>query len=224
MQKTEEAILRPLFLYWRRKHLQAYLAECAASGRPPGLNVGCGPLPMQGWFNCDLTTMSRAVNFLDATERLPFEDETFEYAFSEHFIEHLSFEHGKRFFQEAHRVLRPGGILRTATPSLEFVRDMVELRTEGHRRYMEWHVGKFNAGRPVDPAVVINQLFYGHGHRFIYSPSILERVLREVGFRDFKVCRPGQSDVPGLSGLEKHGMSVPPEFNELETMVLEARK
>lgn len=225
LRKADQLVLRPLLRYLRVKNFQQYVAECERTGKPPGLHVGCATLPLRDWYNCDLYTRSPVViNYVDATAPLPFPDHGFQHVFSEHFIEHLTLEAGERFFREAYRVLQPGGVIRTATPDLQFVLDLHELKTPLHVRYVEWLVATFLPGQPADPAIAINHLFRGWGHRFLYDARTLERVLREAGFREFRRFQSGASDHPALRGLERHGLAVPPEFNELETFVLEATK
>jgi predicted SAM-dependent methyltransferase len=226
-EAAEHLILRPVFLFLRDKNFRSYLKEREEKGLPKGLHVGCAFSPIDGWYNCDLRTWSRAVNFVDATRRLPFPDAAFDYVFTEHFIEHLTLEQGEIFLREAHRVLKPGGVIRTATPSLKFVGELCSAqRSPAHQRYIEWlcreHINNKWPGRPVSHATVINHLFRGWGHQFIYDADFLGQVLGRIGFRGMKQHLPEQSDVPFLKNLERHGKSVPREFNELETFVLEA--
>jgi hypothetical protein len=63
--------------------------------------------------------------------------------------------------------------------------------------------------------VVINNFFRSWGHRFVYDPETLRHALGEAGFV-------GIEDAP-LGELESH-LADTPEFNELETFVLEAQR
>jgi predicted SAM-dependent methyltransferase len=44
---------------------------------------------MSSWLNTDLLPINRDVVYLDATRRLPFRNDQFDYVFSEHTIEHI---------------------------------------------------------------------------------------------------------------------------------------
>ena len=48
-------------------------------------------------------------------------DNTYDGVYNEHFIEHLEKEEGINFFKEMQRVMKPGGIIRTVWPPMDFV-------------------------------------------------------------------------------------------------------
>jgi SAM-dependent methyltransferase len=221
-------LARPFHLYRRTGYFQSYLAGCAASGAAPKLHVGCGDRPAAGWCNIDVAHIQGDVQYVDALKRLPFADETFQYVFSEHFIEHLSFDDGMKFFKEAHRALKRGGILRTATPDLNFLMELNSASDSGnaekYRRYIDYVSRNFAPRQPASPVTCANATFYGWGHRFIWNAAFMSEALKPLGFGDFRAYKPGQSDLPELRGIEQHGKSVPPEINEWETFVLEATK
>lgn len=50
---------------------------------------------------------------------LPFRDKSFSFVFSEHFFEHLFMDEAFELFRECHRVLRPGGVMRTVVPDAD---------------------------------------------------------------------------------------------------------
>ena len=62
--------------------------------------------------------------YLDATQTFPLPDCSFDYIFSEHMIEHVTYQNGKRMILECYRVLKPGGLLRISTPDLSFLVDL----------------------------------------------------------------------------------------------------
>lgn len=54
----------------------------------------------------------------DATTPFPLADNSFDWAYSEHFIEHVSSEQAVAWLAEVRRMVRPGGFLRLSTPDL----------------------------------------------------------------------------------------------------------
>jgi len=52
-------------------------------------------------------------------ESLEFDDDAFDFIYSEHFFEHLFFDEAVALFKECHRILKPGGVIRTAVPDAD---------------------------------------------------------------------------------------------------------
>ena len=82
------------------------------------VQIGTGPSVLPGWLNTDLEPSLPGVVFLDATEPLPLANESVDYMYSEHMIEHIGYAEGTTFLRECFRALKPGGQFRVATPNL----------------------------------------------------------------------------------------------------------
>ena len=181
------------------------------------LQLGAAENIRPGWLNTDLHGYGHGEElvYLDVRKPFPLPDASFDLVYSEHMIEHLTYADGQRCLGECFRVLRPGGTIRTATPSLE---RLARLYDGGpvQERYLHWAVETLapEMDAPL-PGVVINNFFRSWGHRFVYDPQTLRHALEEAGFVDIAE-RP-------LGELERH-LADTPEFNELETFVLEARR
>lgn len=191
----------------------------------PKLHLGCGGNILPGWLNTDLAPRSLEVAFLDATRPFPFDDATFDFVYTEHMIEHLSYDQGFHLLAESYRVLRPGGRIRVATPDIRFLIDLYRAEPSAlQRAYVEWSTQTFNPGAPFPHATfVVNTFFRSWGHAFIYDESILRDALKRTGFRGVTCCSLGQSEAPALRNLELTER-LPSRFLELETMILEGVK
>jgi len=193
--------------------------------RAPGakkLQIGGGSRHLPGWLNSDLYP-SRGVLELDATRRLPFPDAAFDFVYSEHMIEHIRFEDGLRMLKEVHRVLRPGGAARVATPDLDFLAALCAPDlTPRQRDYVEWAAREFVPEAPEPrPAFVVNNFVRAWGHQFIYDAGSLELAMRSAGFASVGRRRIMESDFEELRNLENVGR-LPPGYVELETLICEA--
>jgi len=141
-----------------------YLRRWLTSPGPHILNLGGGGVLSNRWLTADVTP--RADVFMDITKPLPIGNAVMDGIYSEEVLEHINRQAGQLMLAECFRVLKPGGILRVTTPSLNY----------------------FARQALSDPNAVqqINDIFYCHGHQFIYSEEALRQVLSQVGFTNIR--------------------------------------
>jgi len=87
------------------------------------LNLGCGSRfhTDASWENVDYYRRRPYVRGLDLKRGLPFPDDTFEFIYSSHVLDHFVFPKQVTFIlREALRCLKHGGVLRVSVPDLEF--------------------------------------------------------------------------------------------------------
>src|SRR5262245_53475612 len=222
-QARAKTLLKRVFipptLVLRRNRIARYLA----SESQPKLHVACGSNLIPGWLNTDLAVLNRGnMVYLDARKNLPFANDTFSYIFSEHFISCLALDEGVHFFAECYRVLRPRGVLRTATSGWPLLVDLSRADDPMARRYTEWTNKEFLRTSWNLPCLAINNYLYGFNLRFIYDPTCLAWALSRAGFSQIATAKVGESEHIALRGIERHGSVVPAEFNQFETFVVEA--
>src|SRR6266508_4294813 len=81
------------------------------------LQIGGALHRLDGWLNTDIDPVA-GVMFMDATKPFPFADETIQFIYTEHMIEHIPREKATAMLSECYRVMRKGGVLRVTTPDL----------------------------------------------------------------------------------------------------------
>jgi predicted SAM-dependent methyltransferase len=144
----------------------------------------------------------------DAMEPFPFEDESFDWVYSEHFIEHFFPTEAVIWLTEMKRLLRPGGHVRISTPDLrKYMRGYVEPDNnffDEHYQFLDHALGRFVPGEwenmpewgrdfhrrycvgetelPRRPAFMVNQIFHLWYHKWIYDPDELRHVGSAAGF------------------------------------------
>jgi len=155
------------------------------------LHIGCGRSPIPGWLNVDLLALPGVDRVLDVRKRLPFKDVSLLYA--EHFLEHLSLDDGLVFLARCRAALSQAGTLRISTPNLDWV-----MKT--HYRSWAWS----SDDEAVEDCLNTNRAFHAWGHQLLYNRPLLTLALRTAGFARVTFHRYGESEVPGLSGLERH--------------------
>lgn len=190
----------------------------------PKLQIGFGSNRLEGWLNVGISLEeSWQGAYMDAGKRFPLPDESMNYVYSEHLFEHLTYQQAQNMLKESYRVLKPGGIIRLATPDLRFLLGLYqEPEKPLHKAYMEFSM-KEN-GMPASPVYVISRFHTNWGHQIIYDRETLTRILEEVGFKNITSCEVGQSVHEELNGVEAHFKVMPYEFNLLETMIVEGMK
>lgn len=175
-------------------------------GKMLKLHLGCGGNLLEGWENRDYP----AVN---VTKRLPWGDGTASFIFTEHMVEHLKPAEAWGFFEECRRVLRPGGVVRTSVPSVVKV---WRSPTEGYAEFLKskgWGDGS--------RASTVRHLVFLHGHRALWTPELLMVVLEAVGFQAYE-AELHRSAYAELVGVESHWKAITREWNDLESVVVEA--
>ena len=81
-----------------------------------GINLGSG----KHWSKIRWAAIDQINGqVLDKTSRLPFSDNSLEYVFTEHFLEHIDDDDVNNILSEAARVLRANGVIRIITPDFE---------------------------------------------------------------------------------------------------------
>jgi predicted SAM-dependent methyltransferase len=189
------------------------------------LHLGCGSELLEGWLNSDLSPSSNRILRLDATDPFPFPDETFDYVFSEHMIEHNSYSNGLAMLNECYRVLKDNGKIRISTPDLSFLIDLYNQdKSVLQREYIEWATDTFiNSAPYYDDTFVINNFVRDWGHLFIYDERTLRLALEKSGFTAITRCNLNESDNEELKQLENENR-MPKGFLKLESFTLEAIK
>lgn len=197
------------------------------------MQIGCGSNILEGWLNTDLND-SNEIAFLDAGDKFPILDETFDYIYSEHLFEHLKVEQQVNMFEESYRILKKRGVMRIATPSLEFLFKLyANPNAIENKQYVNWAVENIPNLKVVKNSVinieeyhcyVINNFFKAWGHQMIHNYSSIEKLALQIGYSQVRFCNVGESEHPSLQKIEKHGTMIPENINLIETMVIEIIK
>ena len=177
------------------------------------LHLGCGERTLPRWLNADRPSLRHILRSSPALGMdcvnslpLPIDSDSFDFAYSEHFHEHLPYQNGLRLLEETFRILKPNGRVRIAVPDLDFLFDM--MRSDGSfKEYCEAQKDQIDhteglLGAPVNKTTFLNLMFRGFEHKYLYSRESLHEQLKRAGFVDIVTLAPGQSDFAELRGLE----------------------
>lgn len=202
---------QPSLLGLAKFELKSRLARMLSRSRVPRhkyIQLGCGPNLLPGFENLDFYSLRfwRAKYIgQDLRYPLPYPDQCFVGAYSEHTLEHLYPDPAMRLLNEIHRVLAPGAIFRCAVPDLE--------------KYVDFYIGKdvdkefqkFRSG-----CEAIWSLTQNWGHLSVWDYQMLKEKLLAAGFSNVEKRTYRTGSNPDLL--------VDLEARKWETLYIEATK
>jgi predicted SAM-dependent methyltransferase len=168
----------------------------------------------EGWFNTDLEFEGNEK--VDITQPLPFADESADYVFCSHGVEHVTAPQAFRFFQECFRILKRGGVMRICVPSISRVAthlDQAYINFTVHRGYSDG-----------DKRQSISHLITHHGHLACWGKEELKTAIWCAGFDSITSEQLNKSKYSKLRNLDKHGEVIGEHNNFIESIVVEAVK
>lgn len=227
-------IIRDKMNHSKRFNNQKKMIECYLKDNEiKKIQIGCGTNFLEGWLNTDLK-FSDEVLFLDAGATFPIESDSFDFIFSEHLFEHLEVEQQLNMLSESYRILKKGGMMRIATPNLDFLFKIYSNPSISENiDYVDWAVKNIPNLKVVKKSIiskeehyiyVINNFFKAWGHQVIHNVSSIKKLVLQCNFSHFRECEVGKSEVSVFQSIEKHGTVIPDNINLFETMVIEIIK
>lgn len=215
--------------YQRESYRQRQIKDYFSSNSTVKLHIGCGNNRYPGWLNTDISEMAckHGAVYMDAGATFPFPDDSFDYVYSEHLFEHLSYSQAVNMLRECHRVMKPSGVIRIATPNIQFLINLYQNPEDPtNKAYIKWSAEGDGRGPslPEHAVYVINKFHKAWGHMFIYDEETLSDLMRENGFSNIHRCEISESTEPALQNVEGHFKYMPYVFYQLETMILEGKK
>ena len=216
-------VRRAVFARVKRLVAPAERRRYFALVREPKLNLGCGGNVISGWLNVDLCPTFGAVQ-MDASRPWPFDDQTFHATLCEHMIEHVDKSLAVYMCREVFRTLRAGAYFRVVTPDLNWFAERIRQPASAEEAEYLRFVDTFRRVQGTTWCDAINQIFYEHGHRYIWSIEELSAVLERIGFVDLQVTRAAHARQPVFEGVEGHPKEVGVAVDALEAFAIEARK
>jgi hypothetical protein len=191
-----------------------FRAAARRAPRPIALEVG-GLKRRAGWLMVNINAVTPY--YMDGTKPWIFEDGALSHVYADNMIEHVPLAGGRVFFAEAHRCLRPGGIIRLVTPD---VRTHVDLYLKGGDVVQSPLADEYRrlgvvVEHPIDLLrTPIGE--FGHHTGYVYDFETLDAELQRAGFRPAVRREMQESDDAMLRGLEER-----PTHGSLQ-MVVEA--
>lgn len=201
---------------------------------PHKLHLGCGDNILEGWLNTDIEPTYGAM-FMDALQKFCLPDESMDYVFAEHLIEPFSFSQIVNILMEAHRVMKPNGIIRLTFFSPERILSMMKAEVIDMQAsaYIKWALKKFtkaNSIQMLTPSVdVFRSVAYGIFARKManfqsYDYALISELLNRCGFGNIRMCNVNESSHESLRNIEHYKYYIPQTCYQFEILTVEAEK
>lgn len=124
----------------------------------------------------------------DLSTSLPLCENSVDFIYSSHFIEHLFKDDAARLLKSCARALKPGGMIRISIPDLAYT------------------VSLYDLGRKTE---MLDDYFFVEGkgsylarHKYMYDFDLLKKVLEESGFVNVIRCEFHKGNVPDIKFLD----------------------
>jgi len=158
------------------------------------LNFGCGPNVHTNFINLDYCWGRQIDICCDISDGLPLEAQSIDGIFTEHCLEHVTFEACGRVLKECRRIMRQGATLRIVVPDAGRFAELYMQSVSGKAVTFPG-AGEFPAYTPM---MHVNRIFRDYGHLFAYDAQTLAKLLETSGFTEVAPCSYRQGRDPKL--------------------------
>lgn len=156
------------------------------------VHLGCGNNIIPDWINIDMINHPDIMYF-DLRNKLPFDNNSVDFFFCEHFLEHLARSEGYQLLLDINRCLKVGGVSRVVVPSLDYL----------VQNYINNNLGAYNAvyWYPQTKCELLNGGMREWEHKHMYDEEDLLKIHYQTNFTQ---CT-----------IEAHRFSKYPELNNI---------
>ena len=208
------------------------------------LNLGCGSVRPLGWVNTDSSlnallqriplmgkSMSKLLGkvaydsnnliYMNLNKNWNYADNSVDIVYASHLFEHLSLESATLFLSEAHRCLKPGGVIRIVVPdlykiALKYVEEYTNCTVEDPTTFIMWAINMHREGQYGNPSFFKKLFFelqgYPHQHKYMYDAKSLTLQFKQHGFSNIYNLEYGISnyitDIRDVEGTKESYLSV----------------
>jgi predicted SAM-dependent methyltransferase len=173
------------------------------------LNIGCGPNHKSNFINLDYWWQPTIDICCDLRGGIPLPSATLQGVFTEHCLEHISYDDCQAVLREIRRVLKPGGTARIVVPDAQIFLDLYQKAQQGQPVTFPFE----DEYQRDTPMLHVNRIFRDHGHLFAYDFETMKLQLERAGFTDVKKC--------GFRSGSRPDLLIDSEYRQPESMYVE---
>lgn len=181
-----------------------------------------GILPKK-YYQMSWSKHIQSIMVRDVRKKLPFDDESVDFIYSSHLIEHLRKNEAEKVLRECFRVLKRGGLIRLVIPDLElmarnYIKEVENIRNNKEKKEYfpsEIFLDMLGMGERTKTPLILKIFSSGSIHRWMYDQFSLTALLESCGFIDIQKRNFKEGKCPDIDFLDNR-----PEHS----IYLEARK
>lgn len=162
------------------------------------LEIGPGINKIKGFETLDIINSQNVDYILDASEKLPFEDNSFDIIYASHVFEHIPWYKSKVVLNEWKRILKSSGRIEIWVPDgLKICDTFVKSEKLKTSKYL-YNDGWFRFNEDKDPCVWASGRIYTYGdatgninhpnwHHALFSKRYLIKLFADLDFKNIRV-------------------------------------
>jgi predicted SAM-dependent methyltransferase len=166
-----------------RKLILKKINEVIATNEKVFLEIGSGPKKGQnGWLTIDIVEgCDLQLNLL---EKLPFPDNSVDFIYSSHFLEHFQTSEIKSILKECYRILKPGGKISACIPDASIYINAYTRNEELDQTFWIRYLPAADINSKID---FINYIGHMNGeHKHLFDLENLIAIHKTCGFQSTK--------------------------------------
>lgn len=185
------------------------------------INLGSGPASAKGWINYDwgllpflgkyrltpilikLGLLPKAYDWkwpkiclVDIRKSLPDKDNSVDYIYCSHVLEHFEKYEACNILKECRRILKKDGCIRLVLPDLKKLTRYYQNSEIFNREYFGYDKDQYY-GFTGD----LKKMFI-RGHQWMYDINSAKKILKDAGFGKVELCRYRKGRTPNLVNLD----------------------
>ncbi len=124
----------------------------------------------------------------DLSHSIPLKDQTVDFIYSSHFLEHLFKNDAERLLIDCYRVLKSDGVIRVSIPDLDYA---ISLYAQGEKDKML-----------ANYFFVEDRGSFLSSHKYMYDFDSLKSLLEKIGFTQIERCAYQEGKTPDIDVLD----------------------
>lgn len=169
-----------------------------------------GILPKE-YYEMPLEKHIQSIIVRDVRKKLPFDDESIDFIYSSHLIEHIRKDEAEKVLRDCFRVLKRGGLIRLVVPDLElmarnYIKEIENIRNKKVKiknNYLssEGFLDLLGSCEKTKTPLTL-KIFSSWRHRWMYDDFSLTSLLESCGFVDIQKRGYKEGNVPDIEFLD----------------------